>query len=468
MSRHGWRGPAVEREVPSRGGELAFILRKEREGASAPLLETLLELRSGDGPQALRDASDRLVRHDAPWALDLVALAQKLIEAAGNQRDQRLFLSWTLNPEPLPFEDLAAREGLQRRHANKLVRRSESRVRLALTTAPAPLPWLVATLRSRLGAVVRDEQVAEELDRLGAGSPTVVQLVTWLAGPYLPLKQRPGWLSSTPEPVVARTVAYINEDGGVRRLADLQAQLADVGISAGSFRPWLQANGAMPVQDLTVSVQGPLADVVECILDAYGEARTPEQIRADIASGGRHVDAGAVIRALGDRHRFTRSERGEAGLASWPPARGRALKKAHGRPAMGQEQSRTGALGRPGPDGGTSGERLWLWVRVDVDALRGSEAPVPVALVEGLGLTPFARRTFSSRWAPVTLAYDAPQPKRGPVRAVALAAGARPDDTLLLGFRPEGNLDVEVRQGTGNAPPPDKGGAEATIFAETI
>ena len=161
----------------------------------------------------------------------------------------------------------------------------------------------------------RDEQVAEELDRLGAGSPTVVQLVTWLAGPYLPLKQRPGWLSSTPEPVVARTVAYINEDGGVRRLADLQAQLADVGISAGSFRPWLQANGAMPVQDLTVSVQGPLADVVECILDAYGEARTPEQIRADIASGGRHVDAGAVIRALGDRHRFTRSERGEAGPA---------------------------------------------------------------------------------------------------------------------------------------------------------
>ena len=127
LSRHGWRGAAVEREVPSRGGELAFILRKEREGASAPLLETLLELRSGDGPQALRDASDRLVRHDTPWALDLVALAQKLIEAAGNQRDQRLFLSWTLNPEPLPFEDLAAREGLQRRHAKKLVRRSESR-----------------------------------------------------------------------------------------------------------------------------------------------------------------------------------------------------------------------------------------------------------------------------------------------------------------------------------------------------
>ena len=51
---------------------------------------------------------------------------------------------------------------------------------------------------------------------------------------------------------------------------------------------------------------------------------------------------------------------------------------------------------------------------------------------------------------------------------MALAAGARPDDTLLLGFSTGGNLDVEVRQGTGHVPQPDKGGAEATIFAETI
>ena len=369
------------------------------EGASAPLLETLLELRSGDGPQALRDASDRLVRQDAPWALDLAPLAHKLIEAAGNQREQRLFLSCSLNPEPLSFEDLAAREGMPRRRANKLVRRSESRVRAALTTAPVPLAWLVSTLRSRLGAVAPVEQVAEELDRLGAGEPTVAQLVTWLAGPYLPLRQQPGWLSSTPAPVVARTVAYINEDGGVRRLADLHAQLADVGISAGNFRPWLQANGAMPVEDLAVSVKGPLADVVERILDAHGKARTPEQIRADVAGGGRPVDAGAVTRALGDRRRFTLSVRGEAGLASWGQERGRSLKKAHGRPRTGQDESRTGAVGPPERDGGTTEERFWLWVRVDVEVLRGSEAAVPVALVEGLGLTPFARRTFSSRWA---------------------------------------------------------------------
>ena len=137
-------------------------------------------------------------------------------------------------------------------------------------------------------------------------------------------------------------------------------------------------------------------------------------------------------------------------------------------PPKGRGEGRTGAVGPPERYEATSGERLWLWVRVDGEVLRGSEAAVPVALVEGLGLAPFARRTFSSRWGPVTLAYDAPQPKRGPVRAVALAAGARPDDTLLLGFNSEGNLDVEVRHGSGQVPQPDKGATELTIFPEII
>ena len=47
---------------------------------------------------------------------------------------------------------------------------------------------------------------------------------------------------------------------------------------------------------------------------------------------------------------------------------------------------------------------------------------------------------------------------------MALAAGARADDTLLLGFRATGNLDVEVRQGTGHAPPPDEGGDRGVNF----
>ena len=140
------------------------------------------------------------------------------------------------------------------------------------------MPWLVSALRSRLGAVAQAEQVGAELDRLGAREPPVAELLAWLAGPYLRLKERPAWLSCANAPVVARTAACLNEDGGVRRLADVQAELADVEISAGNFRLWLQANGSALVHNLAVSAKGPLADVVERLLDAHGEARTLEQI----------------------------------------------------------------------------------------------------------------------------------------------------------------------------------------------
>jgi hypothetical protein len=453
-----------------RGGELAFVLESERDAGSAPLLEALLELRSGDGSPAVRDASDRLVRQHAPWALDLDALGRELIKAAGTQRDQRLFRSWSLNPEPAPFAGLAAREGIPRRQVNKLVRCAESRVRRALTTAPAPLPWLVSALRSRLGAVAPAEQLSAELDRLGAREAPVGELLAWLAGPYLPLKERPAWLSSTKAPVVSRTSACLNEDGGVRRLADVQAELANLEISARNFQPWLQANGAVLVHELAVSAKGSLADVVERLLDAHGEARTPEDIRGEIAAGGRQVDALDLARVFGDRRRFTKSSRGNVGLVSWGQKRDRARAKSRPAAANSAKRSLAGRRRSPEAAGGASGsgERLWLWVRVDAEVLRGCEAAVPVALVEGLGLPPLTRRTFASRWGPVTLAYDVPQPRRGPVRAVALAAGARPDDTLLLGFSPRDHLDVEVRHGSGQVPQAEESTKDVSIFPEII
>lgn len=113
-----------------------------------------------------------------------------------------------------------------------------------------------------------------------------------------------------------------------------------------------------------------------------------------------------------------------------------------------------------------NGERLWLWVRLDADVLHGAEAAVPVALVERLGLARFSRRTFSSRWGPVALAYDDPQPTRGSVRAVALAVGARVDDTLLLGFSPGGDVDVDVRRSGGQAEQ-DGSFDDAGFFSDT-
>ena len=88
-------------------------------------------------------------------------------------------------------------------------------------------------------------------------------------------------------------------------------------------------------------------------------------------------------------------------------------------------------------------DRLWLWVKIDDEALRGSEADVAVALIEGLGLEPPAVGRSPAGGARSPWRTTAPG-QRGAPRAVALAAGARVDDTLLLGFSVHGDVAVEV------------------------
>lgn len=451
-------------------------MRHEQARATQPLLEALLEQRSGDGPEVLRDAADRLLREHAPWALALAEPAAALIEAAGNERDQRLFRSWSLHPDGRTFDELARQEDLPRRHVHKLVRRAESRVRQAFDASRAPLPWTVSTLGARLGAVARRDEVAAELDRLGAGKAPAAELLVWLAGPYSAVPGRPGWVATQPKQLVARTSVCLGGDGGVRRLVDVELELADLNIRAEYLVPWLRASGAAVVHDVVVSVSGPLADVVERLLDAHGAARTTDEIATDLAGAGRVVQPAALAGALGT-HRFSRSSTGATGLLAWTEHECRAAQKptSHRAPAAKARTAKAPAAKAPaakstGPardDQGDQGQ-LWLWVRVDPEVLRGSEATVPVALVEGLGLTPLSRRTFSSRWGPVSLAYDTLQPTRGPVRAVALATGARVDDTLLLGFRTTGSLDVEVRRGSGQVGALNGNATAVANFAEIV
>ena len=75
--------------------------------------------------------------------------------------------------------------------------------------------------------------------------------------------------------------------------------------------------------------------------------------------------------------------------------------------------------------------------------------------------------TFCSRWGPVTLAYDRPQPTRGSVRAIALAAGARSDDSLLLGFSGSSrDVVVQVRHGSALMDRPEGTSVDVTLFPE--
>jgi hypothetical protein len=456
MAGEGLRGALGTPEV---GGELGALLCYERGLATQPLLEALLERRGGGHPPEVRQAADRLLQTQAPWALDLVGSATMLVECAGDERRVRLFRGWALGGQSL--EELARQEGIARQGASWNAHRAEALVRQAAAAAP-PWPWLVSTARRGLGAVTSREKVDAVLVRLGVTTAPEAELLRWLAGPYHPVPKRPGWLAVDPRQVVGRTVDCLANDGGVRRLPDVEGELADLEIAPDQLSAWLGANGSTVVHELAVLVTGSLADAVERVLDAHGTARTAPEVEADLAAGGRVVESGALDRALRTR-RFTRSAKGAIRLADWGADDRRSTKKAPRRPARldRTKPRRTEAEQAPAAEG-----RLWLWVRVDDEVLRGSEAAVPAALVEGLGLSPLARRTFSSRWGPVTLAHDAAQPTRGSVRAIALAAGANPDDTLLLGFSAAGDVAVEVRRGPGQISPTDAGAAPLVLFPE--
>jgi hypothetical protein len=435
------------------GADLAVLLRHERGRATQPLLEVLLDRRSYAEGQEVRDAAYRLVKRHAPYALDLAAPAAALIREAGDQRSQRLFVAWRLRPDGRSQAQLGEEEGVSASRVGQVIQTAERRIRAALAASPAPLPWAVRSFRLQLGAVTTQGHLSGTLTRLGAKRAPAAELLPWLAGPYRAIPHHPGWLAVDPRQLAARTQACAGADGGVRRLADVQAELADLGIEASQLVPWLRANGVTVIHDLVVLLGGPLREAVERVLDAHGAPRTVKEIAADLAAGGRTVQSGALEAALRQR-RFARARNGGIGLAVWPPEQRPATGTRRPRRPSGDpgphtdREQKTRELGVEGPGTGSAAQ-LWLWVRVDAGVLRGSEAPVPVALVQGLGMAPPSRRTFASRWGPVTLAYDGSQPTRGSVRAVALAAGARSDDTLLLGFsRSSHDVAVEVRRGS--------------------
>ncbi len=433
MAGEGLGGALGTTEV---GGELGALLRYKRGLASQPLLEALLERRGGDHPPEVRHAADQVLRVHASWAADLRGGAKALIGGAGDKRGVRLFRAWAFGGGR-SIEDLARQEGISGQLADYTVRRVGARVRDRVAAAP-PWPWFVATARRSLGALTTTETLNEVLGQLGVTTSPEAELLAWLAGPYRPVRRRPGWVAVDPRPLAGRTDECLAVDGGVRHLSDVQAELADLEIRPEQLVAWLRANGATVVHDLAVLVTGPLADAVERVLDAHGRERTALEVEADLAGGGRMVESGALDRVWRGG-RFTRSAKGALRLAAWGPDERPSSKKT---------------------------PRLWLWVRVDEEVLRGSEAAVPAALVEGLGLAPLARRTFSSRWGPVTLGHDGAQPTRGSVRAIALAAGANPDDTLLLGFSGAGEVAVEVRRGPGMVNPAEAGPAALVLFPE--
>lgn len=440
--------------------DLTVVLRNERGGRSQPVLEALLDLRRGDAPCRVRDAAQRLVHKEAPWALDHDAAVAALLQAAGDERSQSLFRIRSSRGAPCrSLQKLAGEVGISAPAADRIVRRFEARLRATLNVAPGPLPWVVSRLRTQLGSVTTAGQVDDVMANFEIDGPTG-DVVLWLAGPYEPVPSQPGWLALEARTIVAHTASCLAADGGVRRLVDVEAEL---GLSGRHLVSWLQTSGATVVHDVAVSLAGPLPGVVERILDAHGRALLAPEIADCLRDGGRVTTDDALGRALRAK-RFVRRPDATVALGDWdaemppstqPPSPGR---------QVGPTEIPTTADVK-GLDPAHHDDRLWLWVKVDADVLRGVEAVVPGALVDGLGMTAACRRTFSSRYGPILLASDGLQPTRGSLRAVAMAAGARHGDTVLLAFSRDGDVHVEVRGNTGPIEAADPTALPSTLFA---
>ena len=448
-------------------GELSYLIRHERALVRQPLVEVLLEKRSGEGPAPEREAAERLLCLHAPWALDLERPIKELLRAAGDRRDQRLFLAFLLRPEGVSQAQLASDQAVPVAQARQIVRRATHRMRAARERAPGPLAWAAGTLRGRLGPVTTAELAATWTAHLGAGTTPAAELLAWLAGPYLPMAGRPGWLALEPVWTVGRTVQSLAADGGVRRITDVEAELHDVGILPDQFQEWLVANGAALVHGLAVLVSGPLAEAVERLLDAHARPRTLDSLSVELAAAGRVVAPADLERATRGP-RFARARSGAVRLSAWGGS-GRETVEQGGRQRAQAPPKTTSEAGRRAVgDGPGTAERVWLVVPVDEDALRGAEASAPAALGEGLKLAPNLRRSYASRWGPVALAHEGSHLVRGSVRAVALAAGAQVGDTLMLGFSPAGDLLVEVRQDSAQTARGNLAGTAPTLFPEML
>jgi hypothetical protein len=195
-------------------------------------------------------------------------------------------------------------------------------------------------------------------------------------------------------------------------------------------------------------VRGRLPDAVERILDALGRPSSVREVVDTLTGGGVSVDPSALNLSLRSP-RFRRMDGGNLALADWgdvgPAPRPRAEA---GRPPPTELRLLCPEADEPAGDTRSTdyAPGSWLWVRVDEDALRGTKAPVPSSLMAEVGVAQHRRRTFSSRYGPIVLANDGAIPVRGPVRAVALASGATLGVTLLLGFSPAGDVEVQVRR----------------------
>jgi hypothetical protein len=306
--------------------------------------------------------------------------------------------------------------------------RAEERVRAAAAAAPGHLGAMIGAVRGWLGSVVPVGVPDDIARRLGVGSvhTRTGGLLLWLAGPYLPVPGRDGWVALDPAQSVARSTEWLTEDGGVRPAQEVRDELAAEGVRVEHHDAWMAACGAVSVEDMVVYAAGGLATVAERALFAVGRGMTVGEIAAAIAAEDR---AGELRAALRRDKRFARAAADVYELAEW---------------GSSARPERPAPIEVTAPGSTSIDGRQWVRVPVEADVLRGDCRPVPVELVDAMSLVARDRRTFASRYGPVTILDEGAAPALGPLRHVALACGAQAGDELWLGFDPAGEVTVRL------------------------
>ncbi|MGH9292660.1 MAG: hypothetical protein ACRDZ6_07785 [Acidimicrobiales bacterium] len=464
--------------------DLAAVLNAERLARRHPVLEGLLEQALGGrgndgngdndgrrgapaepagsaGPLSATSAARRLLACSAPWALDLEFSLLELVESIHDYRDRSIFVEAGLGcQQRSSLTALAAELGASPTRVAQCRDRAAAEVRAACKTAQPHLAWAACWAGRSVGVAVTLQRANDLLTSRGlaalAGSDDapdasdrsrVSEILLWLAGPYRADPRIAGWLVTGSDDLVALTTRLLKEDGG-----------------AGA---WLG---------------GQLYDALERLIGAGGRAMSAEGCAELLRSAGRPEVPADVARALRAR-RFRALPGGRFELEAWRTTTGGrsgAPRRTAPRQASTQPSSTTrerpnatpeltdheqhllrhlGPLGvgasdesmfelddpRPGDPArwseapepalartdqagspaAASDDRIWFAVDVDSGVLAGSESAAPEALIRALGVGWRQRRTFSSRYGPVTVANDGPEPSHSSLRPLAFGAGAR-------------------------------------------
>lgn len=406
---------------PDAGGDDVRLLLEhgERAGDGALLL-ALERLTEPGAPEPVRAAAGRLLTLPTPVPSS-VAWLDRVLAAAGDHRDRAVFVHGVLGLDDRPARPAIAEAlGVGVERVRQLMARAHERVVAASASPPDEVARTRDDLARRLGSAA-PVRVADDL-LVAAGLPPLPDtrslLLLWLGGPYAGVAGKPGWLATDAAGLLADTRRALSEDGGVRPTEQVHKELDVAGVPEEHIGPWLAQQPVVTSDGLLVLTTGSLADVAERGLFAAGRALTARQLAAIIwPDAADAADHDGLERALHRDARFVRVSADEFELTEW-----------------GNVPYRDVPAG-VAPTGDEA-DRCWLEVGVDEAVLAGAAGCVPAPLATALGLREGDRRTFTTRFGPVALAYDGGRAVRGTLRPVVLAAGAGMGDVVALGFHP--------------------------------